>query len=680
MAKKEFKAESKKLLDMMINSIYTHKEIFLRELISNASDALDKLYYTSLQSGDTGVQRSDFNIPLTADKDARTLTISDNGIGMTADEMESNLGTIAQSGSLAFKQELAKKEGEEADQASNTDIIGQFGVGFYSAFMVADHVTVTSRAYGSDEANVWESTGADGYTIDPAEKDTVGTDIVLHLKDDETDDENGENYSRFLDEYELRRLVRKYSDYIHYPIQMMVTKTRPKKDETKEAENADNTAAAENADAQTGDQAADQTEEKKEENKEKKPPEMETYQELETLNSMEPIWKRPKNKVTSEEYNDYYKSKFGDYQDPARVIRTQVEGVSSYTALLFVPSHAPFNYYTTDFEKGLQLYSSGVMIMEKCKDLLPDYFNFVDGLVDSEDLPLNLSRETLQQNRQVKNIAKTLEKKIKSDLLNFLKEDREGYEKFFHEFGRQLKYGIYMDYGMHKDVLSDLVLFYSSTEKKLVTLDEYLAKMGDDQKYIYYAPGETVDKIDMLPQVKAAKAKGLEVLYLTEEIDEFVVRMMGTYKDKGFRSISEEDFREGESDEDKKKMEDLQKQHEELINFMKETLGDQVSEIKLSSNLGDAPVSLSSKGGISFEMEKTLNKMPINQGIKAERVLELNPDHDVLKKLSDTFESGDKDLTASYTRLLYGQAVLLSGLTIANPAEMGDDLTKVILK
>lgn len=658
MAKKEFKAESRKLLDMMINSIYTHKEIFLRELISNASDALDKLYYQALQSGDTGVQRSDFKINLTADKDARTLTITDNGIGMTAEEMENNLGTIAQSGSLAFKQKMQKEDSAEGSDAPSTDIIGQFGVGFYSAFMVADHVTVTSRAYGSDQANVWESSGTDGYTIEPAEKDTVGTEIVLHMKEDEKDDENGENYSRFLDEYELRHLVKKYSDYIHYPIQMMVTKTRPKKDE---AENA-----------QT-DSADDQKEEKK-------APEMETYQELETLNSMEPIWKRPKNKVKKEEYDEYYKSKFGDYQDSARVIRTQVEGVSSYTALLFIPSHTPFNYYTTDFEKGLQLYSSGVMIMEKCKDLLPDYFNFVEGLVDSEDLSLNISRETLQQNRQVKNIAKTLEKKIKNELLDFLKNDREGYEKFFHEFGRQLKYGIYMDYGMHKDVLSDLILFYSSTEKKLVTLDEYIAKMGEDQKYIYYAPGETVDKIDMLPQVKAAKDKGLEVLYLTEEIDEFVVRMMGSYKDKAFRSISEEDFSEGESEDDKKKLEELKKEHEDLLSFMKETLGDQVSEVKLSARLGDAPVSLSSKGGISFEMEKTLNKMPMNQGIKAERVLELNPDHAVMKKLSDTFAAGDKDLAGTYTRLLYDQAVLLSGLAIEDPTKVGEDVTKLILK
>ena len=658
MAKKEFKAESRKLLDMMINSIYTHKEIFLRELISNASDALDKLYYQALQSGDTGVQRSDFKINLTADKDARTLTITENGIGMTAEEMENTLGTIAQSGSLAFKQKMQKEDSAEGSDAPSTDIIGQFGVGFYSAFMVADHVTVTSRAYGSDQANVWESSGTDGYTIEPAEKDTVGTEIVLHMKEDEKDDENGENYSRFLDEYELRHLVKKYSDYIHYPIQMMVTKTRPKKDETENAQT---------------DSANDQKEEKK-------APEMETYQELETLNSMEPIWKRPKNKVKKEEYDEYYKSKFGDYQDPARVIRTQVEGVSSYTALLFIPSHTPFNYYTTDFEKGLQLYSSGVMIMEKCKDLLPDYFNFVEGLVDSEDLSLNISRETLQQNRQVKNIAKTLEKKIKNELLDFLKNDREGYEKFFHEFGRQLKYGIYMDYGMHKDVLSDLILFYSSTEKKLVTLDEYIAKMGEDQKYIYYAPGETVDKIDMLPQVKAAKDKGLEVLYLTEEIDEFVVRMMGSYKDKAFRSISEEDFSEGESEDDKKKLEELKKEHEDLLSFMKETLGDQVSEVKLSARLGDAPVSLSSKGGISFEMEKTLNKMPMNQGIKAERVLELNPDHAVMKKLADTFAAGDKDLAGTYTRLLYDQAVLLSGLAIEDPTKVGEDVTKLILK
>jgi molecular chaperone HtpG len=648
MAKKQFKAESKKLLDLMINSIYTHKEIFMRELISNASDALDKLYYQSLQSGDTGIKRSDFVIEIAADKDARTLTLRDNGIGMTAAELESNLGTIARSGSMAFKEEQQQEAGDDAAAKAGkvTDIIGQFGVGFYSAFMVADEVTVTSRAYGSEEANVWESRGADGYTVSPAEMAANGTEIVLHLKENV----EGEDYNKYLEEYTIRSLIRKYSDYIRYPIKMMVTKSRPKADAPEPEEG--------------------------------KAPEMESYQELETLNTMEPIWKRQKSKVKDEDYNEYYKSKFGDYMDPCKVIRTSVEGVSSYTALLFIPSHVPFDYYTKDYEKGLQLYSSGVMIMDKCKELLPDYFNFVKGLVDSQDLSLNISRETLQQDRQLRNIAKNLEKKIKSELVKFMKDDREGYEKFFENFGRQMKYGLYDDFGMHKEVLADLMLFYSSTEKKLISLDEYLAKMGEEQKCIYYAAGETVEKIDMLPQTEAAKAKGYEILYMTDEIDEFVVKMIRDYKDKEFKSISDEDMSEAQTDEEKEAMKKAEEENKDLLAFIKETLGSGVSDVTLSARLKDSPCCLSSKGGISLEMEKTLNKMPTDENVKAEKVLEMNPEHQVMKKLQETFARGDegKELTAVYARLLYDQALLISGLTIDDPARLGDDICKVITR
>ncbi len=643
MAKKQFKAESKKLLDLMINSIYTHKEIFLRELISNASDALDKLYYQSLQSGDTGIKRSDFHIDITADKDARTLTISDNGIGMTASELEANLGTIAKSGSLAFKQDHA--EDEPSKGAKPIDIIGQFGVGFYSAFMVADEVTVTSRAYGSEEANRWVSKGADGYTVEAAEKNANGTEIVLHIKDDA----EGEDYSHFLEEYSIRSLIKKYSDYIRYPIQMMVEKSRPKED-------------AEAAEGQA--------------------PEMETYMELETLNTMEPIWKRQKSKVKPEDYNDYYKSKFGDYQDPARVIRTSVEGVSSYTALLFIPGHTPFDYYTKDYEKGLQLYSSGVMIMDKCKELLPDYFNFVKGLVDSQDLSLNISRETLQHDRQLKNIAKNLEKKIKKELADFMKNDREGYEKFFENFGRQLKYGIYDDFGMHKDVLSDLVLFYSSMEKKMISLDEYLAKMGEDQQYIYYASGESVEKIDMLPQTEFIKDKGYEILYLTDEIDEFVLQMMHDYKEKEFKSVSAEDITGEETDEQKEAMKKAEEDNKALLDYIKESLSGKVTEVKLSPRLKGSAVCLTTKGNISLEMEKVLNAMPTDQMVKADRILEINPDHAVMTTLRDTFAMGDegKDMVKTYANLLYSQAVLISGLTVDDPVALGEDICKVITK
>ncbi len=649
MAKKQFKAESKKLLDLMINSIYTHKEIFMRELISNASDALDKLYYQSLQSGDTGIKRSDFVIDIAADKDARTLTISDNGIGMSEEELESNLGTIARSGSMAFKEEHAgdATEGDSAEAQARraTDIIGQFGVGFYSAFMVADRVTVTSRLYGSDQAFCWESAGADGYTVTPAEKEGNGTDIVLHLKEDT----EGENYSRFMEEYTIRELIRKYSDYIRYPIKMMVEKQRPK----------------EGAEPEEG-----------------KAPEMESYQELETLNTMEPIWKRQKSKVKTEDYNEYYKSKFFDYVDPRRVIRTTVEGVSSYTALLFIPGHVPYDYYTKDYEKGLQLYSSGVLIMEKCKDLLPDYFNFVKGLVDSQDLSLNISRETLQQDRQLKNIAKNLEKKIKRELVSWMKNDREEYEKFFGDFGRQLKYGLYEGFGMNKDTLADLLLFYSSTEKKMTSLDEYISRMKEDQKYIYYAPGETVEKIDMLPQTEAAKAKGCEILYFTDEIDEFAIKMIRDYKEKEFRSISDEDMSEELSEEEKNAVKKAEEDNKDLLDFMKETLKDQVADITFSSRLDSAPVCLISKGGISLEMEKTLNRMPTEETVKAEKVLELNPEHAVVKKLQDAYrEDGEnKDSAAAMTRLLYDQAALISGLTISDPLQMSNDINLIMTR
>ena len=640
MAKKQFKAESKKLLDLMIHSIYTNKEIFLRELISNSSDALDKLYYKSLTSGELGIKRNDFYIQITPDKDLRTLTIRDNGIGMSKDELENNLGTIAKSGSLGFKEEQEKNK-DENTKAKNIDIIGQFGVGFYSAFMVSDIVSVTSKAFGSDEAYRWVSRGADGYTIEEASLDGHGTEIVLTIKED-TD---GENYSSFLEDYTIRNLIKKYSDYIRYPIRMMVEKSRPV-GETEEG----------------------------------KAPEFEKYNELETLNSMEPIWKRQKSKVKPEEYNDYYKSKYMDYMDPARVIRTNVEGVSSFTALMFIPGHAPFDYYTKEYEKGLQLYSSGVMIMDKCKDLLPDYFNFVKGLVDSQDLSLNISREMLQQDRQLKNIAKNVEKKIKRDLEDFLKNDRDGYEKFFENFGKQLKYGLYESYGMNREVLEDLVLFYSSTEQKNVTLAEYLERMKDDQNAIYYAAGESIKKIDLLPQTEFVKSKGYEILYLTDEMDEFVFNILGQYKDKPFKSVSAEDIAEDDTEEAKENMKKLEEDNKELLEDIKNALGDKVSEVKLSPRLKSSAVCLTTKGDISLEMEKILSAMPMDQGIKAERVLELNPEHSVFEALNK-IKSDDADgkKLEVYANLLYDQALLISGLQIDDPVEFSKSICQLIV-
>ena len=640
MAKKQFKAESKKLLDLMIHSIYTNKEIFLRELISNSSDALDKLYYKSLTSGELGIKRNDFYIQITPDKELRTLTIRDNGIGMSKDELENNLGTIAKSGSLGFKEEQEKNK-DENSKAKNIDIIGQFGVGFYSAFMVSDIVSVTSKAFGSDEAYRWVSRGADGYTIEEASLDGHGTEIVLTIKED-TD---GENYSSFLEEYTIRNLIKKYSDYIRYPIRMMVEKSRPV-GETEEG----------------------------------KTPEFEKYNEMETLNSMEPIWKRQKSKVKPEEYNDYYKSKYMDYMDPARVIRTNVEGVSSFTALMFIPGHAPFDYYTKEYEKGLQLYSSGVMIMDKCKDLLPDYFNFVKGLVDSQDLSLNISREMLQQDRQLKNIAKNVEKKIKRDLEDFLKNDRDGYEKFFENFGKQLKYGLYESYGMNREVLEDLVLFYSSTEQKNVTLAEYLERMKDDQNAIYYAAGESIKKIDLLPQTEFVKSKGYEILYLTDEMDEFVFNILGQYKDKPFKSVSAEDIAEDDTEEAKENMKKLEEDNKELLEDIKKALGDKVSEVKLSPRLKSSAVCLTTKGDISLEMEKILSAMPMDQGIKAERVLELNPEHSVFDALNKIkSEDADGKKLEVYANLLYDQALLISGIQIDDPVEFSKSICQLIV-
>ena len=634
MAKKQFKAESKRLLDLMINSIYTHKEIFLRELISNASDAVDKLYYKTITEGDTGISRDDFGIRIEADRENRTLRIIDNGMGMTKEELEKNLGTIAKSGSLDFKSEMDKKD--------EIDIIGQFGVGFYSAFMVSDKVSVLSRAYGSDEAYMWESSGADGYTITEAEKDSNGTEITLTLKED-TDDEN---YSEYLDTYKIKSLITKYSDYIRYPIQMMVEKHRLKPG----------------------------CEDKKPEEQE-----YETYQELETLNSMVPLWKKNKSEIKDEDYNEFYKDKFYDFTDPAKVIHTDVEGVVSYTALLFIPGQAPFNYYTKDYEKGLQLYSSGVLIMDKCPDLLPDYFSFVKGLVDSQDLSLNISREMLQHDRQLRAIAQRLEKKIKSELLSMLKTDREKYISFFKNFGLQLKYGLYDSFGANKETLKDLLMFYSSTEKALVTLSEYVSRMKHEQKYIYYASGETVEQIDRLPQTELLKEKGYEILYLTDSIDEFALQVMREFDEKQFKSVSGEDLDIEESKEEKEAAEKQAEESKDLLEFMKESLDDKVSEVKLSHRLKSHPVCLTSKGGLSIEMEKVLNAMPTDEKVQAERVLEINAKHPVLEKLKKEYDT-DKDTVKKYAALLYDQARLIEGLPIEDPVEFSNAICELMTK
>ncbi len=630
MAMKEFQAESKKLMDLMINSIYTNKEIFLRELISNASDAIDKLYFKSLTDTSVGMNKDDFRVMLTLDKENRMLTVSDNGIGMTKDELEQNLGTIAHSGSLDFKRE---------NPDDNIDIIGQFGVGFYSAFMVADKVTVISRAYGSGEAWQWESSGAEGYEMTPADKDTAGTDIILHIKPS-TDTEDYEN---FLSEYGIVAIVKKYSDYVRYPIQMYREKSRQKPE----------------------------PEEKPEDYK----PEWETYTELETLNSMIPIWKKQKSEVTDEEYNNFYKDKFSDYTDPIRVIVSRTEGTANYNALLFVPGHRPYDYYTKEYEKGLALYASGVLIMEKCGDLLPDYFSFMKGIVDSQDLSLNISREMLQKDSQLRLIHNALEKKIKSELRAMLLNDREKYETFWKEFGRQLKFGAYSDYGMHAELLRDLLLFYSAKEKKMVTLEEYVEKMPAEQKYIYFAAGESTDRLAKLPAAELVLDKGYDLLLLTEDVDEFCLQIMRTAPRKDaegkdgtveFKNVNSGDLGL-ESEEEKKAAEDATAENKTLFDAMKDALSGKVKDVKVSTRLKDHPVCLSADGPLSIEMEKVLAQQPGSEGVKSDKVLELNADHPVFAVLKAALDAGDTEKVKTYSELLYAQAQLIEGLPVDDP-------------
>ncbi len=625
MANKQFKAESKRLLDLMINSIYTHKEIFLRELISNASDALDKLYYQSLDGAVTGISRDDLSIRLEADADTRTLTVTDNGIGMSKEELEQNLGTIAKSGSLAFK--------KEQDDKADVDIIGQFGVGFYAAFMVADCVTVTSRRFDSEEAWVWRSKGADGYTVTAGEKADRGTEIRLHIKASTEE----EDYDEFLQTYRLRQLVKKYSDYIRYPIRMAVEKSRLK-------EGSEN--------------------------------EYESYVEVDTLNSMVPLWKKSKSEVTAEEYNAFYKEKFMDFEDPARTIYSVTEGAATYHALLFIPAHAPYNYYSREYEKGLQLYASGVLIMDKCADLLPDYFGFVRGLVDSQDLSLNISREMLQHDRQLKVIAGRLEKKIHAELLSMLNNDREAYETFFDQFGLQLKYGLYADYGTHKDSLQDLVLFPSSLEKKPVTLSEYVSRMPEDQKYIYYACGETVDKAAALPQCETVLDKGYEILYLTADVDEFALKMLRTFEDKEFKSVSAGDLGFDLPEEEKT---EATPEQAALFDAMKTALGDKVTAVRASKRLKTHPVCLTAEGEVSLEMERVLNAMPGDQKVKAQRVLEINENHPIYGKLQ-ALQAEGSEAVATYADLLYNQALLIEGMSIEDPVAFAAGLCDLLAK
>lgn len=625
MEQKQFKAESKRLLDMMIHSIYTHKEIFLRELISNASDAIDKLYFKSLTDDKVGLSKDDFAIWISADKDSRILKITDNGIGMTAEELENNLGTIANSGSLKFKTENKLDE--------DSQIIGQFGVGFYSAFMVAKKVTVITKAYGSDVAYRWESEGVDGYTISEDDKASVGTEIILELLDD-TDDEK---YGEFLDTYRLKGLISKYSDYIRFPIKMEVTHSRP----------------------------VEQSEEDKEAGK---APEYEDYIEIETLNSMVPLWKKSKSELKEEDYKHFYTEKFYDYNEPLKYSHVVNEGMPSYNALLYIPSKAPYDFYSKEFEKGLQLYSNGVLIMDKCADLLPDYFCFVKGLVDSEDLSLNISREMLQHDRQLKVIAKSIEKTVSSELKKMLKNDRENYEKFWKEFGVQLKFGVYSDYGMNKDKLQDLLLFTSS-QGKLVTLDEYVTAMPEEQKYIYYATGESVARIEQLPQTELVKEKGFEILYLTDNVDEFALKMLMNYKEKEFRNVSSDDL----GIENTEKQEEVKAKEEEnadMLKAMADSLGDAVAKVVLSKRLKSHPVCITSEGEITLEMEKVLNSMPGDQKVKAQRVLEINPDHEIFGKL--TAVSSDSEKLGKYAKLLYTQALLIEGMPVENPVEFSN--------
>ena len=629
MAKKAFKAESKRLLDMMINSIYTHKEIFLREIISNASDAIDKLYFKSLTDTSVGMKKSDFAINIAIDKENRTLTVSDNGIGMTEEDLENNLGTIANSGSFAFK--------KDNDLGDDVDIIGQFGVGFYSTFMVAKEVTVVTKAFGSDQAYKWTSDGVEGYTIEECDKpDGVGTTITLKLKDD-TDDEK---YSTYLDQYQIQSLVKKYSDYIRFPIRMEVEHTHY--------------------------------------NEEGKEPEV--HKAIETLNSMTPIWKKNKSELKDEDYNNFYMEKFGDYEPPVTHIHSKNEGVATYDALLYIPARAPFDYYSKDYEKGLQLYSSGVMIMEKCADLLPDWFSFVKGVVDSEDLSLNISRELLQQDRQLKIIAKNLEKSIKNELAKLLKNDREKYEKFYSVFGLQFKFGIYQSYGAANETLKDLLMFPSSFDGKNVTLKEYVSRMKEDQKEIYYACGETKERIEMLPQLEKIKDKGYEVLYFTQDVDEFAIKVMINYDGKPFKSISDADL-DLDTEEEKEEAKKLDEENKDMFTFMQEAIADKVKTVRLSKKLKTHPVCLSSDGSITIEMEKVLNAMPQNDGnkVKAEKALEINPNHPIFEKLKDLY-ANDKDKLKDYAKLLYDQALLIEGMSIDNPVEFANLVCDLMTK
>lgn len=638
MENKQFKAESKRLLDLMINSIYTNKEIFLRELISNASDAIDKLYYRSLTDKNVKVNKDDLYIRVTPNKEARTLTIEDNGCGMSKEELEENLGTIAKSGSLAFKE--AAKAKENAQKDDDVNIIGQFGVGFYSAFMVASKVRVESKCYGTEKAYAWESEGAEGYTIDECDKSDFGTKIILTLKAD-TDDEK---YSDFLAEYKIEELIRKYSDYIRYPIKMEV-------EHEHEVEQPEG---------------------------EKKEPKFEKVRHDEILNSMIPIWKKNKSEVSDEDYNNFYQEKFGDYQKPLKVIRTSVEGDVSYTALLYIPSHTPYDYYTKDFKRGLQLYSNGVLIMDKCEDLLPDCYGFVRGLVDSPDLSLNISREMLQHDRQLKIIAKNLDKKIKSELLDMLHKNREDYEKFFTTFGTTLKFGVYNDFGLNKDNLKDLLMFHSSTENKLVTLDEYVDRMKEGQDKIYYACGETVDKIELLPQVEAVKEKGYEILYLTENIDEFVVQVLMEHKEKKFINVCANDV-DLDTDEEKEALKKENEENKDMFTLMKETIGEGVQEVRFTHRLKNHPVCLTSEGALSVEMEKVINSMPNDQKVKAQTALEINDSHPIAQKIKDLYVN-DKEALKKYTQVLYAQARLIEGLPVENPTQISNLICEIIAK
>ena len=617
MKKREFKTESKRVLDLMINSIYTNKEIFLRELISNASDALDKLYYLSLTNKDIKVKKNDLETKIDLDKEARTLTITDNGCGMTEDELENNLGVIAESGSLHFKEE---NEGKD-----DVNIIGQFGVGFYSAFMVSDKVVVESKSYKEEDSHIWESTGVDGYTISKGKKETTGTKITLYLKKDTED----YNYSDFLTEYKIRSIIKKYSDYISYPIKMMVENTRKKEDSD----------------------------------------EYETYTEEATLNSMVPLWKKDKKNIKNEEYNNFYQDRFHDYEEPLKVLHFNMEGNVNFTALLFIPSHAPYDFYSKEYEKGLALYTNGVLIMDKCSDLLPDYFSFVKGVIDTEDIPLNISRETLQDNKNIKLIAKSIESKIKKELLSMLSDERDKYEEFYKAFGMGLKFGIYNDYGINKDKLSDLVMFYSSKDKKLTTLKEYTERMKEGQESIYYACGESVDKIDMMPQVESVKDK-YEALYLTEYVDEFTIITLAEYNSKKFVNVSSENT-DISTEEEKKHINEINDNNKDMLSSMKDLLGDSVKEVKFTSKLKNHPVCLTTEGEVSTSMEKVINSMPTGEKIKASEVLEINSNHKIADKLKELYKD-NKEEFEKYTKVIYFEARLIEGLPIDNPTEMSN--------